>query len=374
MPQPHDPARIPSAAKQTKKTAAPARRPRPPQGPVAAREWDVAHAAALRVLLTQPPAVLPNQVGPVTAKVCVLARALRNTRFVKSAAPDPQQNQALRPSFPRAPGSEVSRDTTDAGAPSGHNSTQALMNLTFMADGHFAHVRGHWAYLPASLVTSRRTASGVWSMSPRKRTSPWRPSSARATEIVILEVSRPTKAALSCCMARPLCVRLGTGPSGATLVRRIARDEPPPLQQRTYGLPGIVAEDHGVGQEAESVWPYFVGLRSPTLPYSPLLREAERQANYDHIGGALLAFRSGGHRHVSCFARPGPRMRAVIFSICGQCMRALHGTQHSPSMRARRVSRRGARRRGVGERSALRREDRGPCTKRLPSLSHPPHP
>ena len=51
--------------------------------------------------------------GPVTAKVCVLAKALRNTRFVKSAAPDPQQNQALRPSFPRAPGGEVSRDPID---------------------------------------------------------------------------------------------------------------------------------------------------------------------------------------------------------------------------------------------------------------------
>src|SRR5829696_2936281 len=74
-------------------------------------------------------------------------------------------------------------------------------------------------------------------MSPRNRTSPWRPSSARATEIFNLEASRPTKTALSCCMARPLCVRLGAGPSGATLVRRIARDEPPPLRQRTYGLP-----------------------------------------------------------------------------------------------------------------------------------------
>src|SRR4051794_36544047 len=92
-------------------------------------------------------------------------------------------------------------------------------------------------YLPASFVTSRRTASGVWSTSPRNRTAPWRPSSARATEIFLLEVSRPTKTALSCCMARPRCVRLGTGLSGATLVRRIARDEPPPLQQRTYGLP-----------------------------------------------------------------------------------------------------------------------------------------
>src|SRR5215217_7164439 len=39
--------------------------------------------------------------------------ALPISRFVKSAAPDPQQNQALRPSFPRAPGGEVSRDPID---------------------------------------------------------------------------------------------------------------------------------------------------------------------------------------------------------------------------------------------------------------------
>ena len=63
MPQPRNPAYTPSAPKQTKKTADPARRPRPPQGPVTAREWDVAHAAALRALLTEPPAVLPKQVG-----------------------------------------------------------------------------------------------------------------------------------------------------------------------------------------------------------------------------------------------------------------------------------------------------------------------
>src|SRR5215204_6080442 len=63
MPQPRDPARISSAPRQTRKTADPAHRPRPPQRPVTAREWDVAHAAALRALLTQPPAVLPNQVG-----------------------------------------------------------------------------------------------------------------------------------------------------------------------------------------------------------------------------------------------------------------------------------------------------------------------
>src|SRR5215208_369058 len=63
MPQPCDPARTPSAPRRTQKTADPAHRPRPPQGPVPAREWDVAHAAALRALLTHPPAVLPNQVG-----------------------------------------------------------------------------------------------------------------------------------------------------------------------------------------------------------------------------------------------------------------------------------------------------------------------
>ena len=39
------------------KTTDPARRPRTPHGPAAAREWDVAYAAALRALLTQAPAV-----------------------------------------------------------------------------------------------------------------------------------------------------------------------------------------------------------------------------------------------------------------------------------------------------------------------------
>jgi hypothetical protein len=45
------------------KTTGLARRPRPPSRPVAAREWNVAHAAALQALLTQPLAVLPKQVG-----------------------------------------------------------------------------------------------------------------------------------------------------------------------------------------------------------------------------------------------------------------------------------------------------------------------
>src|SRR5829696_8521656 len=135
-------------------------------------------------------------------------------------------------------------------------------------------------------------------MSPRKRTSPWRPSSARATEIVILEVSRPTKAALSCCMARLRCVRLGTGLSGATLVRRMVRDEPPPLQKRTYGLlnltpppigavlvnrfPGeqIIRTGRGMARAVESETPglfhrhalnYLIGTRSWSPPRQALV-------------------------------------------------------------------------------------------------------
>src|SRR5690349_11033342 len=58
-----DPIRASVGATKAKKTTNLARRPRPPQGPITAREWDVAHATALRALLTQLPAVLPNQVG-----------------------------------------------------------------------------------------------------------------------------------------------------------------------------------------------------------------------------------------------------------------------------------------------------------------------
>src|SRR4051794_28586055 len=60
MTQPSDPSRASAGAGKAAKAKNSARRP---NGPVAAREWDVAHAAALRALLTQPPAVLPNQVG-----------------------------------------------------------------------------------------------------------------------------------------------------------------------------------------------------------------------------------------------------------------------------------------------------------------------
>ena len=60
MKPPSDPSRASVGAVKAAKTRDPAHRP---NVPVAAREWDVAHAAALRALLTQSPAVLPNQVG-----------------------------------------------------------------------------------------------------------------------------------------------------------------------------------------------------------------------------------------------------------------------------------------------------------------------
>ena len=60
MKPPSDPSRASVSSLKATNAKKPAHRP---NGPVAARERDVAHAAALRALLTQPPAVLPNQVG-----------------------------------------------------------------------------------------------------------------------------------------------------------------------------------------------------------------------------------------------------------------------------------------------------------------------
>src|SRR3954470_7716207 len=60
MKPPSGPPRASVGAVKATKARDPAHRP---NVPVAAREWDVAHAAALRALLTQPPAVLPNRVG-----------------------------------------------------------------------------------------------------------------------------------------------------------------------------------------------------------------------------------------------------------------------------------------------------------------------
>src|SRR3954453_12557305 len=60
MKPPSDPPRASVGAVKATKARDPAHRP---NVPVAAREWDVVHAAALQARLPQPPAVLPNQVG-----------------------------------------------------------------------------------------------------------------------------------------------------------------------------------------------------------------------------------------------------------------------------------------------------------------------
>src|SRR3954451_11850889 len=60
MTLPSDPSRASVGAVKAAKSRGPTHRP---NGPVAAREWDVAHAADLRALLSEAPAVLPKQVG-----------------------------------------------------------------------------------------------------------------------------------------------------------------------------------------------------------------------------------------------------------------------------------------------------------------------
>src|SRR3954451_11670976 len=74
MTQPLDPPRASVGAVKAQKATKPTGQRRAPSGPIAAREWDVAHATALRALLTQPPAVLSNQVGdpllPLRVRAC----------------------------------------------------------------------------------------------------------------------------------------------------------------------------------------------------------------------------------------------------------------------------------------------------------------
>src|SRR3954469_10452148 len=85
MTQPSDPSRASAGAGKATKAKNSARRP---NGPVAAREWDVAHAAALRALLTQPPAVLPNQVGDPLVPLQIGIWDALITRLRPEAEPD----------------------------------------------------------------------------------------------------------------------------------------------------------------------------------------------------------------------------------------------------------------------------------------------
>src|SRR6516165_3305338 len=78
----------------------------------------------------------------------------------------------------------------------------------------------------ANFATSAFTAAGVFAILPYSRTSPRKPASASATAIVSLCTSSPTYV-ITCFKARLLCMRLGTGHPGATLVslhtvRRVA--------------------------------------------------------------------------------------------------------------------------------------------------------
>jgi len=93
MTQPCDPSRASAGAEKAAKAKNSARRP---NGPVAAREWDVAHAAALRALLTQPPAVLPNQVGDPLVPLQIGIWDALIARLRPEAEPDALARAALR--------------------------------------------------------------------------------------------------------------------------------------------------------------------------------------------------------------------------------------------------------------------------------------
>ena len=68
----------------------------------------------------------------------------QNTRFVKSAGPDLQQDQALRHHAPDVLGGEVSKDMMGAQSAAEY---KLLIDLASGADGHFAQLRGHWALM-----------------------------------------------------------------------------------------------------------------------------------------------------------------------------------------------------------------------------------
>ena len=71
-----------------------------------------------------------------------VATASQNTRFVKSAGPDLQHNQAPWHRLINVPGGELSKDMMEAAAPAEY---KALINLAFATDGQNAQLRGHWA-------------------------------------------------------------------------------------------------------------------------------------------------------------------------------------------------------------------------------------
>jgi Bacterial protein of unknown function (DUF885) len=71
-----------------------------------------------------------------------------------------------------------------------------------------------------SLLRERSPLFQAASISPKNRTSPCRPSSAKSTKIFILDVSSPIKTLLSCCMAGPQLEALRR-PADTTLTRRI---------------------------------------------------------------------------------------------------------------------------------------------------------
>ena len=93
--------------------------------------------------------------------------SLQNTRFVKSAGPDLQRNQARRHHAPNVPGGEMSEDMIGARSAAAY---KLLMGSASAADRQNAQLRGHWA-VQAAVALQRmrlRQDQGVpeWSRRP----------------------------------------------------------------------------------------------------------------------------------------------------------------------------------------------------------------
>ena len=99
---------------------------------------------------------IPKPCWPSDREAVQNGHSLRNTRFVKDAGPDLQQDQALRHHAPNVPGGEVSKDMMGARSAAEY---KLLIDLSSVADGQSTQLRGHWAMLLRGSAVRQTKAS-----------------------------------------------------------------------------------------------------------------------------------------------------------------------------------------------------------------------
>jgi len=80
--------------------------------------------------------------GSITPDGRAAGHSLRNTHFVKIAGPNLQEKQALRHHPSNVLSGKMSTGVVSAQSAA---ACKALKELAFVANGHSAHLRGHWA-------------------------------------------------------------------------------------------------------------------------------------------------------------------------------------------------------------------------------------